>query len=141
MCEPALRVELVRAQTYPATAHCAQGYGITLGTINGLNVVSSILQAVPNLHIQVLTLITWMISRFFMYSRCGSIDATGSAQVRQQAPVARPTLPTLPHTAATLQSLATCLGLRTLGSWLRQTTSSTVCLGCYRCAHLFGLCK
>ncbi|KAL4854004.1 Large neutral amino acids transporter small subunit 3 [Chlorella vulgaris] len=45
-----------------------KGYGTTLGTINGLNVLSSILQAVPNLQIQVLTLLTWMISRFFMYS-------------------------------------------------------------------------
>ena len=46
-----------------------QGYGITLGAINGLNLISSILQAVPNLQIQVVTLITWMIARFFMYSR------------------------------------------------------------------------
>lgn len=45
-----------------------KGYGITLGTINGLNLVSSILQAIPNLQVQVLTLITWMVSRFFMYS-------------------------------------------------------------------------
>ena len=49
-----------------------QGYGITLGTINGLNMISSILQAIPNLEVQVLTLITWMISRFFMYSRCAA---------------------------------------------------------------------
>lgn len=49
----------------------AQGYGITLGAINGLNVLSSILQAIPNLQVQVLTLLTWMVSRFFMYSRCG----------------------------------------------------------------------
>ena len=46
-----------------------QGYGITLGAINGLNLISSILQSVPNLQIQVVTLITWMIARFFMYSR------------------------------------------------------------------------
>ncbi|PSC74625.1 Large neutral amino acids transporter small subunit 4 [Micractinium conductrix] len=45
-----------------------KGYGITLGTINGLNMASSILQAVPNLQVQVLTIITWMIARFFMYS-------------------------------------------------------------------------
>jgi hypothetical protein len=49
-----------------------QGYGITLGAINGLNVLSSILQAIPNLQVQVLTLLTWMVSRFFMYSRCSS---------------------------------------------------------------------
>lgn len=46
-----------------------QGYGITLGTINGLNVASSILQAIPNLQVQVVTIVTWMIARFFMYSR------------------------------------------------------------------------
>jgi poly(A) polymerase Pap1 len=46
-----------------------QGYGITLGTINGLNMVSSILQAIPSLPVQAVTLITWMIARFFMYSR------------------------------------------------------------------------
>ena len=46
-----------------------KGYGVTLGTINGLNVASSVLQAIPNLQVQVLTIITWMVSRFFMYSR------------------------------------------------------------------------
>jgi hypothetical protein len=55
---------------HPNFPFSLQGYGTTLGTINGLNVLSSILQAVPNLQIQVLTLLTWMISRFFMYSRC-----------------------------------------------------------------------
>ncbi|KAL4450614.1 hypothetical protein ABPG77_000970, partial [Micractinium sp. CCAP 211/92] len=45
-----------------------KGYGITLGTINGLNMASSILQAIPNLQVQVVTIITWMIARFFMYS-------------------------------------------------------------------------
>lgn len=48
---------------------CVQGYGITLGTINGLNMASSILQAIPNLQVQVVTIITWMVARFFMYSR------------------------------------------------------------------------
>lgn len=45
-----------------------KGYGITLGTINGLNMASSILQSIPSLHLQVLTIITWMVARFFMYS-------------------------------------------------------------------------
>lgn len=59
----------------PTCSRCPplpQGYGITLGTINGLNMISSILQAIPNLEVQVITLITWMISRFFMYSRCAA---------------------------------------------------------------------
>jgi hypothetical protein len=55
-----------------------QGYGITLGAINGLNVLSSILQAIPNLQVQVLTLLTWMVSRFFMYSRCNSSAAAAA---------------------------------------------------------------
>jgi hypothetical protein len=42
---------------------------MTLAAINGLNVISSVLQAIPNLQVQVLTIITWMVSRFFMYSR------------------------------------------------------------------------
>ena len=45
-----------------------KGYGITLGTINALAVLTSVLQALPVLWIQSLTLVTWMISRFFMYS-------------------------------------------------------------------------
>ncbi len=46
-----------------------QGYGSTLGTINGLAVLTSIFQAIPLLAIQWLTLVAWMVARFFMYSR------------------------------------------------------------------------
>jgi hypothetical protein len=45
-----------------------KGYGWTLGTINALAVLTSILQAIPWLWIQSITLIVWMVARFFMYS-------------------------------------------------------------------------
>jgi MFS family permease len=45
-----------------------KGYGWTLGTINALAVLTSILQALPWLWIQSITLIVWMVARFFMYS-------------------------------------------------------------------------
>lgn len=45
-----------------------KGYGWTLGTINALAVLTSILQALPVLWIQAITLIIWMVARFFMYS-------------------------------------------------------------------------
>jgi hypothetical protein len=44
--------------------------------------VSSILQAIPNLPVQALTLITWMVSRFFMYSRWVGGRAGGQAGKR-----------------------------------------------------------
>lgn len=45
-----------------------KGYGWTLGTINALAVVTSILQAIPWLWLQAITLVVWMVARFFMYS-------------------------------------------------------------------------
>ncbi|KAL4517173.1 hypothetical protein Ndes2437B_g06781 [Nannochloris sp. 'desiccata'] len=45
-----------------------KGYGWTLGSINALAVLTSVLQALPWLWIQSLTLIVWMVARFFMYS-------------------------------------------------------------------------
>lgn len=45
-----------------------KGYGITLGSINALAVLTSVLQALPLLQIQVLTLVSWMVARYFMYS-------------------------------------------------------------------------
>lgn len=45
-----------------------KGYGWTLGSINALTVLTSVLQALPMLWIQSITLITWMVARFFMYS-------------------------------------------------------------------------
>ena len=45
-----------------------KGYGITLGTINALSILTSIFQALPMLWIQAFTLVIWMIARFFMYS-------------------------------------------------------------------------
>lgn len=45
-----------------------KGYGWTLGTINALAVLSSVLQALPVLQIQWLTLVVWMVARYFMYS-------------------------------------------------------------------------
>lgn len=45
-----------------------KGYGITLATINALSVIVSAMQAIPNLPIQVLTLILWTTARFFLYS-------------------------------------------------------------------------
>jgi hypothetical protein len=62
-----------------------QGYGLTLGTITTLSVLTSVLQAIPSLPIQVLTIITWMVARFFMYSRCAhaaaSLTVPGGRQV------------------------------------------------------------
>ena len=46
-----------------------QGFGLTLGTINALGVLTSVLQAIPSLQLQRLTIIIWMVARFFMYSR------------------------------------------------------------------------
>jgi hypothetical protein len=45
-----------------------KGYGWTLGAINALGVAASVLQALPPLWIQSVTLIVWMLARFFMYS-------------------------------------------------------------------------
>jgi len=45
-----------------------KGYGITLGTINALSVVTGVFQAIPVLWIQAFTLSFWMVGRFFMYS-------------------------------------------------------------------------
>jgi MFS family permease len=45
-----------------------KGYGWTLGSINALAVLTSVFQALPMLWIQSLTLIVWMVARFFMYS-------------------------------------------------------------------------
>lgn len=46
----------------------AKGYGATLGTINAMGVVTSLLQALPWLHIQAITIVLWMVGRFFMYA-------------------------------------------------------------------------
>jgi hypothetical protein len=45
-----------------------KGYGVTLGAINALGVLTSVMQALPSLWLQALTLIVWMLARFFMYS-------------------------------------------------------------------------
>eukprot|EP00208_Stichococcus_sp_RCC1054_P002385 CAMPEP_0206140458 /NCGR_PEP_ID=MMETSP1473-20131121/9531_1 /ASSEMBLY_ACC=CAM_ASM_001109 /TAXON_ID=1461547 /ORGANISM="Stichococcus sp, Strain RCC1054" /LENGTH=615 /DNA_ID=CAMNT_0053534611 /DNA_START=553 /DNA_END=2400 /DNA_ORIENTATION=+ len=45
-----------------------KGYGITLGTINALSVLTSALQAIPNLQVQAVTLVVWTVARFFLYS-------------------------------------------------------------------------
>lgn len=45
-----------------------KGYGITLGTINALSILTGVFQAIPVLWIQAFTLSFWMIGRFFMYS-------------------------------------------------------------------------
>lgn len=45
-----------------------KGYGITMGTINALAVLTSLLQALPVLWLQAITLVVWMVARFFMYS-------------------------------------------------------------------------
>lgn len=45
-----------------------KGHGWTLGSINALAVLSSVLQALPSLWIQSITLVVWMVARFFMYS-------------------------------------------------------------------------
>jgi len=45
-----------------------KGYGITLGTINCISVLTGALMAIPWLWIQSVTLTFWMLGRFFMYS-------------------------------------------------------------------------
>jgi len=45
-----------------------KGYGVTLGTINAISILSGALMAIPWLWIQSVTLTLWMIGRFFMYS-------------------------------------------------------------------------
>jgi MFS family permease len=45
-----------------------KGYGLTLGSINALAVLTSVMQALPMLWIQSITLVVWMVARFFMYS-------------------------------------------------------------------------
>jgi len=45
-----------------------KGYGITLGTINALSIITGVFQAIPVLWIQAFTLSFWMVGRFFMYS-------------------------------------------------------------------------
>ncbi|KAL3151740.1 hypothetical protein ABBQ38_012718 [Trebouxia sp. C0009 RCD-2024] len=45
-----------------------KGYGITLGTINCIGVIVSVLQAIPSLRLQVVTLILWAVGRFMLYS-------------------------------------------------------------------------
>ncbi|KAK9819041.1 hypothetical protein WJX74_009705, partial [Apatococcus lobatus] len=45
-----------------------KGYGITLGTINAMGVIASACQAIPSLRFQVVTLIIWLLGRFFLYS-------------------------------------------------------------------------
>lgn len=45
-----------------------KGYGITLGAINALSIITGAFQALPMLWVQAFTLVFWMIGRFFMYS-------------------------------------------------------------------------
>lgn len=45
-----------------------KGYGVTLGCINAIGVICSVLEAIPSLQLQVVTLILWAIGRFFLYS-------------------------------------------------------------------------
>lgn len=45
-----------------------KGYGITLGTINALSVLTSVLQAIPSLPLQAVTLVVWTAARFFLYA-------------------------------------------------------------------------
>ena len=45
-----------------------KGYGVTLGTINAISVLSGAFMAIPWLWIQSFTLTLWMVGRFFMYS-------------------------------------------------------------------------
>ncbi|GAB4813661.1 hypothetical protein N2152v2_000707 [Parachlorella kessleri] len=45
-----------------------KGYGWTLGTINALAVLASAFQATPPLGLQVVSILLWMVARFFMYS-------------------------------------------------------------------------
>lgn len=46
-----------------------KGYGATLGTILVLSVVTLVLQAIPSLSLQIITITVWMTARFFMYAR------------------------------------------------------------------------
>uniref|UniRef100_A0A1D1ZZN3 Uncharacterized protein n=1 Tax=Auxenochlorella protothecoides TaxID=3075 RepID=A0A1D1ZZN3_AUXPR len=45
-----------------------KGYGSTLGSILGLSVLTLVLQALPSLPLQVVTILIWMTARFFMYA-------------------------------------------------------------------------
>ena len=110
-----------------------QGYGLTLGTINALAVLTSALQAVPNLQIQVLTLITWMVARFFMYSRCACTRKPPARFWRRSPRTLRPP-PTHAHPsrAATLRYLARSSGFETLVACWPLTTPSTACSACSR---------
>ena len=44
-----------------------KGYGVTLGTINAISVLSGAFMAIPWLWIQSVTLTLWMVGRYFMY--------------------------------------------------------------------------
>lgn len=46
----------------------SQGYGYTLAAINTMGILTLVLQAVPNLPIQALTIVIWMVCRFFIYA-------------------------------------------------------------------------
>lgn len=58
---------LFSPQTHPST-NPVQGYGSTLGSILGLSVLTLVLQALPSLPLQVVTILIWMTARFFMYA-------------------------------------------------------------------------
>lgn len=58
---------LLLPQTRPST-NPVQGYGSTLGSILGLSVLTLVLQALPSLPLQVVTILIWMTARFFMYA-------------------------------------------------------------------------
>ncbi|KDD76078.1 hypothetical protein H632_c366p1 [Helicosporidium sp. ATCC 50920] len=45
-----------------------KGYGYTLAAINTMGILTLVLQAVPNLPIQALTIVIWMVCRFFIYA-------------------------------------------------------------------------
>ncbi len=47
---------------------CPQGYGITLATINGLSVLASVLESIPSLGLQAVTLVVWTAARYFLYA-------------------------------------------------------------------------
>ena len=46
----------------------SQGYGATLGAINLMGVAASLMQAVPSLRFQALTITVWTYGRFFLYT-------------------------------------------------------------------------
>ena len=103
-----------------------KGYGVTLGTINAISVLSGALMAIPWLWIQSLTLTLWMVGRFFMYS---------SYFVRYEVEICARALAVFSLDPTLVSSLARpSLGLssasRTLASWLPSTTLSTACLVC-----------